>query len=345
MIRLTRTMIAGLIATTGVLPRCTHLQLLGVDPLGAQQPAKVHSADADSDATMDKDDDSDSDSNSDSDSESDTPSHDEHGAHASGALRTVDVARMLRSASDTTPLHVHVAYGAGSLSVLPVDGAWLYKVRLNYLPAQWSPSITYDTDSRSLNVGGGKHGDINIDLGDHHSHSADELRVALARKVPLDLDLAFGAADATAQLGGLSVRHLTIQTGAADASVSFNAPDPVPLEDLDLKVGAASFQAKGLGNAHVQHVKVRGIASDVDLDFGGHWTGDATLDLQAALGAVHIHVPQGVIVDAPIKKTVIGSWDNSTGPAVPEPGSPVYHLHIQSTAALGSVEVDRKTRE
>ncbi len=252
---------------------------------------------------------------------------------------------MLRSASDTTPLHVHVAYGAGSLSVLPVDGAWLYKVRLNYLPVQGSPSITYDPDSRSLNVGGGKHGDINIEMGDHHGHSADELRVALARRVPLDLDLAFGAADANAQLGGLSVRHLTIETGAADASVSFNAPDPVPLEQLDLKVGAASFEAKGLGNAHVQHVKVRGIASDVDLDFSGRWTGDATLDLQAALGAVHIHVPQGVVVDPPTNKTVIGSWDNSTGPAVPEPGSPVYHLHIQSKAALGSVEVDRKTKE
>ncbi len=174
---------------------------------------KGHSADADSDATMDKDDDSDSDS--DNDSDSDTPSRDEHGAHSNGAQRTVDVARMLRSASDTTPLRVHVAYGAGSLSVLPVDGAWLYKVRLNYLPTQGSPSITYDPNSRSLSVGGSKHGDVDIEFGDHHGHSADELRVALARRVPLDLDLAFGAADANAQLGGLEYnRHLTIQTGA-----------------------------------------------------------------------------------------------------------------------------------
>ncbi len=340
MIRLTRTLVAGLIATAGVLPRWTHLPLPGVGLLGAQQPAKVHSSDADSDDTMDKDD------GSDSDDDNDTPSHDEHGAHAGGGHRTLDVARMLRGASDTTPLQVHVAYGAGALSVLPVDGPWLYNVRLNYLPGRESPRIAYDPNARSLNVSGSKNGDVDIEFGDHHNHSADDLRVALARKVPLDLDLAFGAADATAKLGGLSVRHLTIQTGAADATVSFNAPDPVPLEQLDLKVGAASFEAKGLGNAHVQHVNVQGVASDVDLDFGGHWTGDATLDLQAALGAVHIHVPQGVAVDMPTRpKTLIGSWDNSAGPAVPEPGSPVYHLHIRSKAALGSVEVDRKTTE
>ncbi len=38
MIRLTPTLIAGLIASAGVLPRGTHLSLLDVDPLGAQQP-------------------------------------------------------------------------------------------------------------------------------------------------------------------------------------------------------------------------------------------------------------------------------------------------------------------
>ena len=340
MIRLTPTLIAALIATTGVLPRAPHIPLSGVGSLGAQQPSKVHAASADSDDTMDMDDENDN------DDDSDTPSRGMHDAHAGGGQRTVDVSRMLRPARDTiAPLDVHVAYGAGTLSVLPIDGPWLYDVRLNYVPGHESPSIAFDASSHSLNVGTGKKDDINIDFDNHHGHGGDELRLALARKVPLNLDLTFGAADATAQLGGLSVRHLIIQTGAADAKVAFNSPDPVPLEELDIKTGAASFEAKGLGNAHVQHMTVKGIASDVDLDFGGQWTSDATLDMKAALGAVHIHVPQNVVVDAPGHKTMIGSYDNSAGEAAPGPNGKVYHLRIASKAALGSVEIDRKTAE
>jgi hypothetical protein len=339
MIRLSRTMVAAVIAATGVLPRWTPIS--GAQLLGAQQPPKPHVAASDSSDDVDKDDDS----NSENDDDSDNPKQEVQ--RAGNGERTVDVARMLRLARDTgAPMHVRLAYGAGDLSVMPADGPWLYDVRLNYQPDRESPNIAYDPASRTLAIGGKKtNDDINVVIGDHHGHSSDALHVALARKVPLDLDLTFGAANATAKLGGLSVQSLNIQTGAADAEVSFASPDPVPLQQLDLKIGAASFAAKGLGNAHVQHMTVKGIASDVDLDFGGEWTGDATLDLQAALGSVHIHVPDGVVVDAPGPKMLIGSWDNSAGPATPLPGGKVYHLHIVSKAALGSVDVDRKTRE
>lgn len=346
MSRLTPLVIAGLVAAAGWLPVGEHLPVASAEPLRAQQGT---SGSASRDTGADDDDDRDTDDQQDDD--------DQHTvvmprAHDDAGQRSVDDGRLLRPGRDTaSPMHVDVTYSMGTLSLEPADGRWLYDVRLNYRSSQEAPRITYDTATRTLRVSGTKHGDdVNIDFGDHPSHDRgdEDLHVALAKHVPLDLALHFGAGDATAQLGGLSVEQLTMETGAADVTVSFSSPNPTTLQDMDLKVGAADFEATGLGNAHVRHMNVRAAAGNVDLDFGGRWTGDATLDLKAAIGAVHIHVPTGVVVDLSPSggKAIIGSVDNSAnGPTTPQtPGGPIYHLHVHSTAALGAIDIDRLTK-
>jgi hypothetical protein len=337
--RLTPTVMALIVTSIGWPSGGTRLPFAGPAVLHAQQPAASRSS------SRDKDDDKDDDADDDNDDD-DTPAS---SAHGSAVRRTVDVARMLVPGRDATaPMHVDISYAAGGVSVVPADGPWLYDVRLNYLPEHDRPDISYDPKSRLLNVSANKHGDdINIDFGDHHARSDADVRVALGRGVPLDLSLKFGGGDVTTQLGGLSIQRLNFRTAGANAELSFNAPNPVPLADLDLYVAAVSFEATGLGNAHVQRMSVHAVAGDVDLDFGGQWTGDATLEVHDALGAVHIHVPHGVVVDDIGHKVVIGGYDNSAGGTVtPQtPGGPIYHLHLDTHAALGAIDVDRKTRE
>jgi hypothetical protein len=317
------------------VPAWTHLSLIGAVPLHAQQSKASSSSDADSDSDSDSDDDDD---------------HDAATAvlpHGHGSVRTVEIARTLHAARDTGALlHVDVSYATGSLSVSPVDGPWLYDVRVSYRPQTSMPRVSFDSAGHALHVSGSKNGDIQFTFGDHNSHADDDLHVALGRKVPLDLSIVFGGGDVTAQLGGLSIQRLKLHAGAADAHLAFNDPDPIPLDDLDLKIGAAGFQATGLGNAHVRHMTVQAAAGDIDLDFGGRWTGDATVSIEAALGAVHVHVPRNVEVDQHNSKVVIGSMGDGPGPATAEtPGGPIYHLRLTSTTSLGSIDFDRKTRE
>jgi hypothetical protein len=298
----------------------------------------------------------------DNDSDNDTPDHDDdddshgpaspHGASHHGderdhSTRTVTIGRMLHAAHDTAGvMRVKVEYGVGELHIAPADAPWLYNVHLAYDRPDKSQGIRYDTASRTLMIGGGSQGD-NIHIGKRNDSDDSDLRVGLARGVPLDMQVEFGAGDAVMQLGGLSVRNLTVSTGASDATVRFDTPNPVTLDRFKLEVGAAGFKAIGLGNAHVKMVNVEAGAGDVDLDFSGQWSSDMTVDLTAALGAVHIHVPRGVVLEQTGGKVMIGSSEDRTGgisgAGGPQtPGGPLYHLRVHGTATLGSIDYDRQ---
>jgi hypothetical protein len=296
----------------------------------------------------------------DNDSDNDTPDHDDdddsHGPAASHgpsqhdgdhAMRTVTIGRMLHAAHDTAGvMRVKVEYGVGELHIAPADAPWLYNVHLAYDRPDKSQGIRYDTASRTLMIGGGSQGD-NIHIGKRNDSEDSDLRVGLARGVPMDMQVEFGAGDAVMQLGGLSLRNLTVSTGASDATVRFDTPNPVTLDRFKLEVGAAGFKAIGLGNAHARMVSVEAGAGDVDLDFSGQWSSDMTVDLTAALGAVHIHVPHGVVLEQTGGKVMIGSSEDRTGgisgAGGPQtPGGPLYHLRVHGTATLGSIDYDRQ---
>jgi hypothetical protein len=343
MTRLSRIAVAGL-ASIAWTPLWMHLPF-GAALLQAQQSHTPHvavhvSADTDSDENADSDDDD--------DDKDDDASKVVSSSSSRAAMRTIDVSRMMRPSRDaTTPLRVDVSYGAGSLTVAPGNDPWLYDVRIDYLARHNTPAVSFDSTAHSLTVSGSTRDDIKVDMGDHKNHATEDARVTLSHSVPLDIHLAFGGGNVTADLGGLKVQRLNLETGGAEAELRFRTPDPVPLEELNLKVGAAGFEATGLGNAHVRRMTVQALAGDVNLDFGGQWTGDANVDVTAAVGAVHIHVPQNVAVDLDhSSKMIVGDSENNTGAATAlTPGGPIYHLRVHSTATLGSIEFDRKTRE
>ena len=268
-------------------------------------------------------------------------------AHVQGGSRTLTLARQFRAARDTAALmHVNVSYGIGTLNVAAADAPWLYNVRLGYTAPAKGTEMHFDTASRTLEIGSNSRSKT-VTMGKHDSKDSD-LHVALARGVPLDLSVEFGAGDANLLLGGLSVRDLTVSTGASDATVRFDAPNPIPMERMKLEIGAAGLKAIGRGNAHAKAINVEAGVGDVELDFGGHWTSDIDLDITAALGAVHIHVPHGVIVEQAKDKIVIGSMEDNTGGsagagAPQSPGGPIYHLRARGTTTLGSIEFDRQT--
>lgn len=292
------------------------------------------------------DNDSDNDkADNDDDDDSHSPAASQHGGDR--GMRTVTIGRQLRAARDTAaPMHVKVVYGVGSLHIAPADAPWLYNVHLAYNRPDKAQNIQYDTVAHTLSIGGGPKSD-NISIGKRNDSEDSDLRVGLARGVPLDLQVEFGAGDAVLQLGGLSVQELQVSTGASDATVRFDTPNPVVLDRLKFEVGAAGFKAIGLGNAHARMLDVEAGAGDVDLDFSGRWTADMAVDLTAALGAVHIHVPPGVVLESTGGKVVIGSSDDRTGGtagagAPQTPGGPLYHLRVHGTATLGSIDYDRQ---
>lgn len=201
--------------------------------------------------------------------------------------RNFDVSRQL---VDTTPVLVRLDYEIGALSVRPATGGLLYGAHLRYDAERASPRYEFTPATRTLRLGVEKRAGATA----ARNGNAGELRVELTRRVPIDLELRLGAVEADLDLGGMRLDHLKVESGASDATVRFDAPNPDRMRALSFAVGAASLRATRLANANADHIRVQAGVGSVDLDFGGQWTHDVELTLEMALGGATLRVPRDV---------------------------------------------------
>lgn len=222
-------------------------------------------------------------------------------AAAAQQWRTVDVSRQLR---DSSVHDVRIRYGVGTLAVRPTDDPLLFAMHLRYDEESVAPVHQYDADARTLTLGVS---DASVHFGRKGKRRSEgELRLALSRQVPMNLEMELGAAVARLDLGGLALRELRIETGAAESKVDFATRNPVPMQLLDVSAGAASLDLTGLANANVSRVHVRGGAGSVLLDFVGTLERDVTVSAEMALGSIEIRVPRDAGVRVELSRFLAG---------------------------------------
>ncbi|HSH45872.1 MAG TPA: hypothetical protein VK966_08450 [Longimicrobiales bacterium] len=244
-----------------------------------------------------------------------------------------------RQWSGEEALEVDVQYGAGRLALAPgTSRGELYRVGIRFDGDHFTPLTEYQTGRLRVGVEGTSSG-INIANGD-----GGEMNLSLSPEVPLDLSLDFGAVAAELELGGLSVRDLSIETGASDTELSFSAPNRGPCGSLELSMGAAAFEARGLGNVGCAVVEVDGGVGDLTLDFGGDWHQDITAKISMALGSLTLVIPEGIGVRMN-RDTFLSGFD---GRGLEKRDGTYYssnwetanhRLDIELSGALGSVNI------
>lgn len=234
---------------------------------------------------------------------------------------------------------VDVRYGAGRLSVGPAEGGVLYRMHLRYDEEVFEPVAEYERDHLRLgvdNIGRG------IRIG--RSRSSGELDLRLARDVPMELDIEFGAARADVDLGGLSLTDLELTTGASESRVEFSEPNPVSMRRATFEVGAADFAARHLGNLNAEEISVDAGVGNVVLDFTGEWRQDSDVTVDMGLGALELRVPRGLGIRIN-RDTFLTSFDSE---GLVKRGDSYYSLDwedaeftvtVDVNAAFGSVEV------
>jgi hypothetical protein len=254
--------------------------------------------------------------------------------------RTLDVSRQLR---DSGQFRVHVQYGAGKLDIRPTSDPVLYSMQLRYDETNGRPVHRYSAEGRSVTLG---LTDQSVHLHDGNPQRKNDLRLALSRAVPLELELDVGAAQSDIDLGGLNLREARIHTGASASKISFGTPSPDKLRSLDIDLGAASLEVSDLANANVSEVHVKGGVGSVTLGFGGTWTQDATVDVNVAFGKIEIRVPSEVGVRVEVQRFLAGfdhrglekrgnayysdNWDTAK-----------YHLRVHAESVFGAIEINR----
>lgn len=206
-----------------------------------------------------------------------------------------------RQLADEEMLRVDVEYGAGRFEVGPGPGNLLYRANLRYDADVFRPITSYGNGRLRLGFEGGSIRGRNLKAG--------HLQLLLGQRVPLDLSLKFGAAEADLELGGLRIREAQISTGASRTDVAFSQPNPEVCRSLRLEVGAAQFQARGIGNLNAERMTVSGGVGEVTLDFTGRWRTNLTADIDMGLGALNIRVPRGLGVRVR-KSGILASFDS-----------------------------------
>jgi hypothetical protein len=152
----------------------------------------------------------------------------------------------------------------------------------------------------------------------------------------MNLTLEFGAVRADLDLGGLDLRGLELTTGAADARMDVSRANPSEMDRAEIKVGAAEFTARNLGNLNARYIEVKAGVGDVHLDFGGEWRRDAEVSVEMALGALELRFPRGVGVRL-VKDSFLTSLDAQE---MVKRGDTWYSLDWETAERRITVEVD-----
>ena len=194
------------------------------------------------------------------------------------------------SGSDETRLTV--SFGAGTLRLSPgaknlVEGTAVY----NY--SELKPEVLEGDGSVEI-----KQGDFKnlVNVSDLHN----EWNLQLG-KTPIDLRINAGAYEGRYELGGLSLTSLTVKDGAANVELSFSEPNKTKMSVLRYETGASSVTLSGLANANFSTLMFSGGAGSYELDFSGELQDDATINIEAGAGDVHLIIPKDVNADVSVE--------------------------------------------
>ncbi|MDX1385239.1 MAG: hypothetical protein R3190_16415, partial [Thermoanaerobaculia bacterium] len=153
--------------------------------------------------------------------------------------------RSVRQVGDETALDVEVEFAAGEMRLFPKADGDLYDVELTYDANSFEPLREWRRE------GGVGFLRVGIDA-DHLSFgewkdldgAPARLELGLGTRTPTALAITVGAAESELDLGGVPLTRLTLHTGASETRLRFEEPNPVRMERMELRVGAADFRVE-----------------------------------------------------------------------------------------------------
>ena len=205
-------------------------------------------------------------------------------AATSAQMRTVTMSRQIE---DEDEVRVYVEYAAGRFTVRPMEQGLLYRMNLEYDENRYEPVAEYSRHRLEVGV-------RSIRNGFRGNSEGGRLDLELARGVPMDLDLEFGAVRADVDLGGLALTGLNLSTGASESLIQVSEPSTASMSLARFEVGAADFTARSLGNLNAERIEVDAGVGSITLWLDGEWRRDARVGIDMGLGALELRVPEEI---------------------------------------------------
>ena len=192
---------------------------------------------------------------------------------------------------DTDEKRVSIEFGAGRLTIRPIDKGLLYRLKLRYNKDYFEPVIDLSGNRLHLGVERIRKGFRGI-FNWNSSGEGNEFDLELTREVPMDLHVSFGAGSAELDLGGLALTGLEFNTGASESRIKVSAPNREQISKAQFNIGAADFQLEQLGSLNAEDIEINAGVGSLELSLDGSWQRDAVISIDMGIGSLELHVPE-----------------------------------------------------
>jgi hypothetical protein len=257
---------------------------------------------------------------------------------ACGVTINVPVDRIVTGPLQTDAIHVAepdaevadvtVSFGAGELKIEPGAEDELITGTATYNVSDFKPEIEIDGSKIVLQSGNLKLEGIpriNDDIRNEWELKFSEM--------PIDLTLNAGAYQGDLELGGLALRSLKVNDGAADVDLRFSEPNKTEMSSLRYSTGFSNNRLTGLANANFSTMIFQSGAGDYTLDFSGKLVRDAAVTIETGISQVTIIVPKGTSALVDYRGGVSnvdssGSWTRSGNKYVLDGSGPLLTITV-----------------
>jgi hypothetical protein len=184
---------------------------------------------------------------------------------------------------------LNLEFIAGDLNVSPGNTGNLVSGKATYNVADFKPVVEASGSPYSVRSGDLEMQGIPKVQGDLINKW--DLQIA---NTPLSLNIKAGAYSGSFELGGLSLKNLSIEEGGSDVTCTFSEPNQVEMALFKYSTGASKANLKGLANANFEQMNFSSGAGDYTLSFDGDLQRDAKVKIDSGLGNLTIIVPEGI---------------------------------------------------
>jgi hypothetical protein len=228
-----------------------------------------------------------------------------------GPTETENINVPLPSDSQTIS-DVTLKFGAGTLKLQPGAEAALVSGTATYNVAELKPVVSSENGNVLIQTG-----NFNLkgipNLNNQDIINDWELKLGAS---PMRLVINAGAYQGNYELGGLALKRLQIEDGAAQVDVSFSTPNLAEMTSLQYTTGASKVSLTGLANANTTDMTFRGGAGEYTLDFSGELRNNMDVNIESGVSSVTVIVPEGVnakvISDSGFMTvSTSGSWEKN----------------------------------
>jgi hypothetical protein len=226
-----------------------------------------------------------------------------------------------------------LTFGAGELILRPGAETALVSGTATYNVTDLKPKIKVDKQQVRLETG-------NLNIKGFPKINSNDIKNKWDLKLgdqPMQLKINAGAYHGDMELGGLALKSLEVNDGAADVRLKFSEPNKTEMETLRYISGASSVKLSGLANANFTSMIFRCGAGDYSLDFSGALLRDAVVTVESGFSQLIIIVPEGTSAKVIIKGGLTnvdlsGGWKKSGGAYILGSGGPMITISMDMGA-------------